>query len=178
MAKKKAPKIVRKKAPEAVRLDISNTFQPTAEGFVASQFEALSKLKANSVDEIQMNGVLEQIEGSGRPDVMREIYRVLKAGGKAVATVAHWATASASMSPFSKWPPLSPESFGFFSKEVRERSQYAHPELNDIDFEIQWAEMYPPDWQTKADTVRSFAARHYTNVLQGMVVTLTKKEKA
>jgi hypothetical protein len=79
------------------------------------------------------------------------------------------------MSPFCKWPPLSPESFGFFSADVRKRSNYTDKRLEGINFDLTWSEMYSADWETKSDLTRSFAAKHYTNALQGLVVTMTKK---
>jgi hypothetical protein len=164
----------RKKAAPEVMLDISENFQPVQAGFKRS---TLNALKPNSCDIIKMDGVLEQRDGTERPAVMRKIQAALKPGGKAVFTASHWSTAAASMSPFSKWPPLSPESLGFFSAEVRKRSSYDNPKLRDIDFDLQWAEMYPPDWQTRSDKVREFGARHYNNVLIGLSVTLTKKGK-
>ena len=72
---------------------------------------------------------------------------------------------------------MSPESFGFFSKTVRDSSSYKNPEIADIDFEVTWTELYHPEWQTKADAVRAFGARHYTNCVQGLAMSLTKKGK-
>lgn len=164
----------RKKESKQILLDISDNFQALTPGFKRETVGGLDKYKG-TVDHIVFNGVLEQRTGIGRIPVMRAMYKALKPGGKATATVAHWATAAASMSPFSHWPPLSPESFGFFSSEVRKRSNYVNKELNDIDFDLQWAELYPAEWQAKADNVRTFAARHYTNCLSGLAVTLTKK---
>jgi SAM-dependent methyltransferase len=156
-------------------LDISENFQPVEKGFKRS---SLGLLKPNSADLIKMDGVLEQRPGKERPAVMRQIYKALKPGGRAVFTASHWSTAAASMNPFSCWPPISPESLGFFSEEVRKRSNHTKDtRLNDIDFDLQWAEMYPPDWQTRSDKVREFAARHYNNVLIGLAVTMTKKGK-
>lgn len=166
----------RKKEKPEVKIDISDDLQPLTAGFKRMTLKALKAHRGN-VDHIVMNGVLEHTPGRARIKVMRTVYKALKPGGKAVCTVPHWATAAASMSPFSQWPPLSPESFGFFSSEVRKRSNFTHPALEDIDFDLQWAEMYGPDWQNKADAVRSFAARHYTNALVGLNVTLTKKGK-
>jgi hypothetical protein len=165
----------RKKSNKPVKLDISDNFQPTADGY-----ERLDQDKLpldGSVDEILMNGVLEQTPGKLRPAIMRRIHKTLKVGGKARFSAAHWASAAASMSPFSEWPPLSPEAMGFFSKDVRERSSYKNPKLEDINFDLSWSEIYPPDWTTKADSVRQFAAKHYTNVLMGMDFVLVKKGK-
>jgi hypothetical protein len=81
------------------------------------------------------------------------------------------------MSPYSQWPPLSQESFGFFSAEVRKSSGYKNPAIEDIDFEVTWSELYPPEWQSRSDATRAFATRHYNNVIMGMAMSLTKKGK-
>jgi SAM-dependent methyltransferase len=169
-------KKVRRRPVREVNLDLSENFQPKQKDYKVDSIKNLGKYKANSVDNIIFNGVLEQRTGLDRIPVMRAIHRALKPGGRAFATVAHWATAGASMSPYSQWPPLSPESFGFFSKETREASNYKNPEVADIDFDLSWSELYDPGWQSKADNVRAFATRHYCNVVMGLAMSLTKKE--
>lgn len=168
----------RKKAPKEVLIDISENFQPTTTGFKSSSFAALKAMKPRSVDALQMNGVLEQVEGEERIKIMRAVYRVLKPGGRAMATVAHWTSTGASMSPYSKWPPFSAEFFGFFSADVRKRSGYKNPGVEDIDFDVTWQEIIAPEWQAgKSDAARAFAIRHYNNVVLGMHMTLVKKGK-
>jgi SAM-dependent methyltransferase len=167
--------VKRKKVVE-VSLDCSENYQPKQKGYKPEKIANLKKYRANSVDNIIFNGVLEQRTGLDRIPLMREMHRVLKPGGRAFATVALWSTAGASMSPYSQWPPLSPESFGFFSKETREASNYKNPEVADIDFDLSWSELYDPGWQSKADNVRAFASRHYVNVIMGLAMSLTKKE--
>ena len=164
----------RKKVTE-VNLDVSENHQPTTEGYKKESVKNLSKYRG-TVDSIIFNGVLEQRAGVDRIPVMRAIHKALKPGGRAFATVAMWSTPGASMSPYSQWPPLSPESFGFFSEEVRKRSGYKNPEVKDIDFDVTWSELWDPQWQSKSDSARAFAARHYLNCVQGLAMSLTKKE--
>lgn len=168
----------KRKKVVAVLLDISQNHQEVTEGYKQETFKGLSKYADESVDDVVMNGVLEQTPGKQRPAVMREIQRVLKPGAKAQASVALWNTTAAIMSPFSEWPPMGPESFGFFSAKVRKESKYENPLLSDIDFEIGWAEVYNPDWEGRSEVAKNFAVRHYTNVLQGLKVVMTKKGKA
>ena len=165
----------RKKVVET-NLDISENFQPTQAGYKKETVKGLGKYKG-TVDNIIFNGVLEQRTGLDRIPVMRAIHKALKPGGRAFATVAHWATSAASMSPYSQWPPMSPESFGFFSKTVRDSSNYKNPELADIDFEVAWSELYDQTWQSKNDQARAFGVRHYNHVVQGLAMSLTKKGK-
>lgn len=169
-------RVKRKKPAGEVKLDISDNFQPTEKGYEKCDLKGLFGYPKNSVDVILANGVLEQMDGVDRPDAMREIHRVLKPGGKLVLQCSMWNTPAASMSPYSKWPPLSPQSFGFYCADVRKRSNYNNPALDDIDFDLTWNELYGPDWQSKSDTSRTFAAKHYNDVVVGLVVTMTKKE--
>ncbi len=165
----------RKKPAQDLNLDISNNQQPTNPGYKKEKASNLYKYK--NVDAVMMNGVLEQLDGIERIHFMKNLYDCLKPGGKAFCTVSHWSNPEAVMSPYSKWPPLCPESFGFFDAEVRKRSNYYDDKLDAINFDVGWVEMYAPEWGDRADKVKEFAVRHYNNVLKGFAVTLTKREK-
>ena len=162
----------RKKERELVRLDLSQNLQPVTDGFKRG---SLKDIEAGGVDEILFNGCLEQRDGLERITFMRALYKALKPGGKAMANIAHWSSAPAVMSPFSKWPPICAETFGFFNAQTRKDSEYEHPALKGIDFDIQIAPMFFPEWNAKSKDATQFAMKHYTNVVQGLSVTLTKR---
>lgn len=165
----------RKKAKPEVKLDISDNLQPAEKGFRRARVKDLEKIAPNSVDEILMNGCLEQRSGDSRINLMRFVYKALKPGGKAHLTCAYGFTNEAVMNPFSQWPPLVRESFGYFSKDVRKASNYSNPALDDINFEVAISDYWAKDWDSRPDPVKFFAASCYNNVIKALSVILTKK---
>lgn len=164
----------RKKEKPPLKLDISNNFQAPPKDYKRLDLKELKHYNAEA-DEVLMNGVLEQTPGKDRPTVMRLVSKALKPGGVARCQFADWTSAASVMSPFSEWPPLCKESFGFFSKSVRDASKYTNPVLNGIDFDLTFAPIISEKYKTRPEQFLNFATEHYLEFTKGYLVTMTKK---
>lgn len=130
-------------------------------------------VKSGSVSELTCVGVLEFIPGPVRDRFMDEIYRILIPDGKAFFKVPYWNSTSAVQDYMIAQPPLCEASFCYFNKAQRD----AIGLKRDIacDFDVGFGYDVPPDIASKNDETRSFNLKYYSNVIQALNVTLTKK---
>ena len=131
-------------------------------------------VKTASVDEISCMQILQFLTIEERIRLIEEFYRVLKPDGKAVISVPYWTSMKAVSDPFVKWPPFHETFFCHFNKKWREENKITHPSFK-INFEYIFGYGMDGMWNLKAEEARSFAARHYLNVIFDLHVTLIKK---
>ncbi len=128
----------------------------------------------DSVNELQVVGVLEYIAGKDRPAFMDEVHRVLHPDGKCAVTVPYWNTARGFQDFRYEWPPLCEQSFLYFNKAWRE--------MNGLKIDMKCDLHFTYGYQAEAETAarneesRSFYIKHYTNCVDALHLMLTKKE--
>jgi SAM-dependent methyltransferase len=133
--------------------------------------------KVASVEEVACNHFLEHLDGPQRVAFMEELYRVLKAGGKATIVTPYWASMRAVQDPTHKWPPVAESSYLYFNKGWRTANKLDHYAIR-CDFDFTYGYNLPPEWTMKHQEVRDHAVRHYQNVVSDLIVTLTKREQS
>jgi SAM-dependent methyltransferase len=133
-------------------------------------------IKSNSVDEAWCSHVFEHIPGKLRGKFMDEVYRILKPGAKVTVIVPAYNSARAVQDFTHEWPPVAPESFFYFQKPFRDGNRLTHG-LYDLkcDFEMVITGTIGDPWVQKSQETQMFAGRHYMNVTQDLVATMTKK---
>lgn len=132
--------------------------------------------KMNTVDEAHASHFLEHLTGPERIGFMEELWRVLKPGAKAQIIIPYWGSVRSVQDPTHQWPPIVAQSFLYFNADWR-KANGIHYITNGkpIDFDFSWAESYTPEWGSRAQDARVFAAAHYTNVIQDLIVTVVKR---
>ena len=143
----------------------------TREGFEAKVPSAVSSLEADSVDEIQMENVIECLDDL--VSFMEDCYRVLRVGAKMTISAPHYAHARAWGSPFTK-RGISEMTLNFCSKDWREQNKNANYTVT-CDFEVQAHFAVEESCSQRADEVKSFWMQRYLNVAQAVIFILTKK---
>ena len=84
--------------------------------------------KANSVDEVQASHLLQYFTSQDRWHFVHELYRVLKAGGKATIITPYWAACKAYGDLTACYPPVSEAWFFRLNKAWREQQNYDDPD--------------------------------------------------
>lgn len=140
------------------------------EGFECRNPVGRFSLESDSVDEIEGN-VIEKV-----PELVsfiEECYRILKVGGTAKFTAPYYTSALAWGSP-SNYRGVSEATLNFASKDWRVANKYTeHPII--CDFEVVGNFIVDAGYTQRADEVKSFWLKHYNNVAQAVMFTLTKK---
>lgn len=135
----------------------------------------------NTVEEINLNHVLEHFSGVERVHIFNEMYRVLIPGGKALIATPHWCANRAYGDFTHQWPPVSEMLYWYLSKTWRKQNA---PD-NDIewnsqgyncDFEAQWGYTLHPELRDKAQERVGFSQTFYKEACQDLVATLTAKK--
>jgi SAM-dependent methyltransferase len=190
---KKAKKPTRKqkraeKLAELVRLDLG-CGQNKKEGFLgvdaekAPGVDVVHDLRVHpwpwadsSVDEIYSSHFLEHLDGPERIALMNEVYRVLKPGATAQFIVPYYSSQRAFQDPTHKFPPICERQFLYFNQAQREAMKIDHYGAYKCDFDFNYGYVIShPDWISRADETRNYGILHYNNVVDDLIVTLTKK---
>jgi hypothetical protein len=140
------------------------------------EFESLVPLTTmslanESVSEIEATGVIERV-----PDLVKfteECYRLLKFGGKLTLKSAHYRNDLAWQDPYAV-RGISELSMNFAAKAWRDLNKFADPVM--ADFEVVGNFAIEQSFMQRADDARAFMMRHYNNIVQAVIFTLTKKE--
>lgn len=130
--------------------------------------------KANSVDEVHCNYLLQQLTMPERVHFANELHRVLKPGAKAVIHTPHWCASKAYGDPLVQWPPVSEWWFMWLKKANREtqNSVDATGLVCDFDCGIGYglhAELLPRNVEYQQNAVK-----FWKEAAQDLIVTLTK----
>ena len=126
-----------------------------------------------SVKEISCTGVFEFIPGKLRGIFMDECYRVLVPEGKMTVLTPYWSSWRAYYDARLEWPPICEQSFLCYNKAWREVNM-KNLELS-CDFDFTYGYAWSQETQARNDESRSFWTAHYTNSVDALQLTLTKR---
>lgn len=150
--------------------DTSGEKLELTKGYVFSQH------KDESVKEIVCIGVLEYIPGHLRGWFMDQCYRILVPEGKMVLTVPYWTSWRAYYDARFEWPPFCDQSFLCYDKKWREENM---KDLRlDCDFDWCGGYIFEADTANRSNESRAFWGKHYTNSIDALQLTLTKRAKS
>lgn len=124
-----------------------------------------------SVDEVHCAHYVEHV-----PDLiffMNELGRVLKEGGKATIVAPYYSSIRAWQDP-THVRAIGETSFLYYNKGWRDGNKLSHYPIT-CDFDFTYGYALDAFWQTRSDEARAFAIRHYWNVVNDVIVTLTKR---
>lgn len=141
------------------------------EGFVPQVPMTTSILTNESVDEIFGDLVIEKV-----PDLIafiEECYRILRPGGKATFASPHYTNAKAWASPLNK-RGVSEFTLNFASKDWRDANKYGEAQVV-ANFEVQGSFALEEGFMQRSEDARQFFMKHYNNVAQAVLLSLTKK---
>lgn len=129
-------------------------------------------LDDNSVDEIHCSHYIEHVV-----DLLhfwKELYRVLKVGGKATIITPYGKSDRWAQDP-THVRAIVEASFYYLDKGFRKVNRLEHY-LADVDFEFTVVYVgLDPHWANRNEVARAFAIKHYWNVVQDLQATLTKR---
>lgn len=143
------------------------------EGFTCLTPSPMVALGSDSVDEIEGN-VIEKVPNL--TEFIQECYRILRVGGTAKFTAPYYTSALAWGSPLNV-RGISEASLNFASKDWRVANKYTETDPV-CDFEVVGNFSVDASYTQRADEVKSFWLKHYNNVAQAVIFTLTKKAPA
>ena len=126
---------------------------------------------SDSVGEVHCSHYIEHI-----PDLigfMNELGRVLVPGGKATLIAPYYSSMRAWQDP-THVRAISEASFQYYNKGWRVAQRLDHMPIT-CDFDFSYAYVITGPWVTRAQEARDFAIRHYINVVDDLIVTLTKR---
>ena len=126
----------------------------------------------NSVDEIFCSHYIEHVEDL--PKFMDEIYRILKSGAKATIIAPYYTSVRSWQDPFHK-RAISEMTFLYFNKNWRDQNRLNHYDVK-CDFDLTYGYALDPEYVSRAEEHRTFAIKHYWNVVSDIYVTLTKRQ--
>lgn len=129
-----------------------------------------------SVKEIVCNGVLEYISGNTRGWFFDQCYRVLVPEGKMTITVPYWNSWRAYYDARFEWPPFCEQSFLCYNKVWREAN--TKDLILECDFDFTYGYAWEAETLARNDESRAFWTKHYTNSVDALQLTLTKRAKS
>lgn len=142
----------------------------TKEGYEVMTPNGVFSLKEDSVDEIETN-VLEKVPNL--VTFIQECYRVLKTGSVMKVTAPYFMSSLAWASPLTV-RGVSELTLNFASKEWRKQNNYSEFDIK-CDFEVVGNFTVESTYMQRSDVTRGFWMKHYNNVVQAILFTLTKK---
>lgn len=104
---------------------------------------------------------------------MEEVYRILKPGGKIKVIAPYYNNMRAWQDPTHK-RAISEATFLYFNKGWRDTNKLDHYGIVS-DFDFVYGYDIVNEWAMKNEESRNFAIKHYTNVINDIHVTLTKR---
>lgn len=125
----------------------------------------------NSVDEVICRHYVEHVKDLMA--FMNELYRVMKTGAKAAIVAPYYSSIRAWQDP-THVRAISEVSFLYYNKEWREINLLNHYPIT-ADFDFVYGYNWDPAWAKRAEEAKQFAAKHYINVINDILVTLTKR---
>lgn len=190
MAKRALKAVV---VPEDIKLDLGcgPRKQPGFLGVDRRKFEGVDVVqdllktpwqwKDGSIAEIHMSHVMEHFTAIQRVQIVNEMHRVLRVGGKATVITPHWCSNRAYGDFTHQWTPVSEMWYYYLNKEWRAENA---PD-NDIkwnkdgyscDFQCTWGYSLHPDLVARNDEFRTFAMQFFKEACQDLTCTMIKKE--
>ena len=172
--------------PELVRLDLgcgSNIREgftgvdltKTLEGVIVHDLRVTPwPWESDSVDEAHSSHFIEHLTGEEFMVFMNELHRVMKPEAKATLIAPYYASMRAWQDPTHK-QAINEAKFLYFNKEWRAQNKLSHyPITTDFDYSYGY-NISNPRWLNAASEARQHAISHYINVVDDLIVTLTKR---
>lgn len=128
-------------------------------------------IESESADDIVCNHYVEHT--SDLIKFMDEVYRILKPGGKIKFIAPYYTSMRCWQDPTHK-RAISEATFLYFNKQWRDTNKLDHYNIKS-DFDYTYGYDIGIDWANRSDEARSFAIRHYCNVINDIHVVMTKK---
>lgn len=132
--------------------------------------------KDGSVGEVYSQQFLEHLDGPERMKFMNELYRVMAVGAKAEIICPYWSSVRAIQDPTHKWPPVAEASFAYFNENWRRLNGLTHMPI-ECNFDFPYGYNLQPEFAARTEELRIFAAQHYVNSVNDVIVILTKAER-
>lgn len=129
--------------------------------------------KDESVDEIFNSHFIEHMTGEEQIRFFEECYRILKPGAKMTCIAPYYNSMRAWQDPTHK-TAISEARFLYYNKDWRDMNNLSHYNIN-CDFDFTYGYAFSKDWVSRNQEAQQFALKHYTNVVDDIHVTLTKK---
>ncbi len=104
---------------------------------------------------------------------MNELCRIMKVGGKCLIVAPYYNSMRCWQDP-THTRAISEASFLYYNKQWRETVKISHYPIT-ADFDFTYGYTFYPEWQNRSEEARSFAVKHYTNVVQDLHVNLVKR---
>ena len=153
-------------------VNIYLTFEEkTKENYDSRIPSVTSDIASDSIDDIFGDGVLEKVKDL--PAFINECYRILKVGSKANFHGAYYNSAKAWSSPFNI-RGVSEMSLNFASKDWREQTKYSEATIL-ANFDVAANFAIEESCVQRAEETRNFWMQRYSNIVQIVCFTLTKK---
>jgi hypothetical protein len=129
----------------------------------------------NSVDEVWCSHFFEHIPGPERAEFMGELWRIMKAGSKAIFITPDADSHRAIQDPTHAWPPVCPESYLYFNQDWLKANKLEHYNIK-ANFDFGYAFILDSDIAVRNADFQQFALKHYRNHSADLHVTLTCKK--
>ena len=130
--------------------------------------------KANSVDEVQANFLLNCLTMSERCHFANELHRVLKVGSKALLMLPHWAASRAYGYPGNQFPPVAEAWFPWLNKGWREAQNVVGRFGLTCDFDHSIGYGMHGSLLGRNQEYQQHAVMFWKEAAQDLIVTLTK----
>ena len=128
-------------------------------------------IKDKSVDEIFCSHYIEHTKDLMK--FMNECHRILKDTGKMAIIAPYYNSVRAWQDP-THVRAISEFTFMYFNKEWRKNNKLEHYPIT-CDFDFSYGYILNGDWVNRSEEARQFAFRHYTNCINDIQVTMTKR---
>ena len=138
-----------------------------------------------SVDEIKSQHLIEHFDGPTFIKFMEECYRILKPAwfspdnpnqpikGFMTHLAPYYTSIRCWQDPTHK-QAISEAKFLYFNKQWREQNKLDHYDIT-CDFDFYYQYNVEPNWSQRSQEALQFAIKHYNNVVNDIIVTLTKR---
>lgn len=183
-AKKATGRTTPKKAAEPIRLEIA-CGQQKDDGWVGVDIvktavtDVVHDLNSypwpfedGSVAEARCSHYIEHV-----PDLiafMNEVHRILAPGAQCLFIAPYYTSVRAWQDP-THVRAISEQTFLYFNQEWLRNNGLDHYDVTaDFDFSYGYS-INDPNWQSRNEETRNFAIRHYWNVVDDIIATVTKR---
>lgn len=143
----------------------------TKEGFTPYVPGTTDLLVHESVEEIAAEDVIGKV-----PNLIKfveECYRLLRPEGKLTCSAPHYSSSLAWTSPLTV-RGIAESSLNFASKDWREQSKFTDATIN-ANFEVAGNFVVDQETLARSDDAKQFWMKRYSNVVQSVILCLTKK---
>ena len=129
--------------------------------------------KDNSIEEANSAFLFQRVPAKQRGEWMDELYRVLVPKGRVTVIVPYYSSARSVQDYLAEWPPLSENSFLYFTKPFRDQNKLDYPVK--CNFSFTYGYDLDPEVATRNDETRAKAAKTQLNAVSNLHIVLTKE---